>query len=33
LQGNLKMYHLPAFCAKIVEVFAEGVHEEQKLSA
>ncbi len=24
---------LPAFCAKIVEEFAEGVHEEQKQSA
>jgi len=28
-----KRADLPAFCAKIVEEFAEGAHEEQKESA
>jgi protease I len=33
LVSSRKPDDLPAFCAKIVEEFAEGVHEEQKQSA
>src|ERR687894_2874998 len=33
LVSSRKPEDLPAFCAKIVEEFAEGVHEEQKQSA
>jgi protease I len=32
LVSSRKPADLPAFCAKIVENFAEGVHEEQKHS-
>ena len=33
LVSSRKPDDLPAFCAKIIEEFAEGVHEEQKQSA